>query len=257
MTALANEVRRLSGASGLLGIDAMTEALKSVLMGNDEWMKYIDGRATKINFDVAEIPYYAFYSFRYLTEINLPNCRTIGQYAFYEAGDPDVPITLNIPKALTIGSYAFANTALQDYIEVPTVRNIQERLFSGVYNTKGITFASATSVAANAFDRTRDLVWLDFAKKVNFKADSLVNLRESFKALIMRNSTMSTLASASSFSFLFPDEVGNVYFLVPRSLVDTYKANTVWANFASYFHALEDYTVDGTTTGEINWELIV
>ena len=47
-------------------------------------------------------------------------------------------------------------------------------------------------------------------------------------------------------------ENGTGYIYVPSALVDTYKAATNWSNFASQFRALEDYTVDGTTTGELD-----
>lgn len=35
-------------------------------------------------------------------------------------------------------------------------------------------------------------------------------------------------------------------------LVDTYKADTNWSTYAAQFRALEDYTVDGTITGELD-----
>ena len=42
------------------------------------------------------------------------------------------------------------------------------------------------------------------------------------------------------------------YIYVPRALVNDYKAATTWAQYADKFRALEDYTVDGTTTGELD-----
>lgn len=46
------------------------------------------------------------------------------------------------------------------------------------------------------------------------------------------------------------DKDGYIY--VPRSKVDTLKSATNWSSFASQIRALEDYTVDGTTTGELD-----
>lgn len=45
---------------------------------------------------------------------------------------------------------------------------------------------------------------------------------------------------------------GTGYIYVPRALVDTYKAATNWSTIADQFRALEDYTVDGTITGELD-----
>jgi hypothetical protein len=42
----------------------------------------------------------------------------------------------------------------------------------------------------------------------------------------------------------------NIY--VPSVLVDSYKAYTNWSAIAVNIHALEDYTVDGTITGELD-----
>lgn len=36
------------------------------------------------------------------------------------------------------------------------------------------------------------------------------------------------------------------------ALVDSYKAATNWSTYATQFRALEDYTVDGTITGELD-----
>jgi hypothetical protein len=45
--------------------------------------------------------------------------------------------------------------------------------------------------------------------------------------------------------------------LVPGDLIDSYQIATNWSTLYAggycLFWALEDYTVDGTTTGEINW----
>lgn len=45
---------------------------------------------------------------------------------------------------------------------------------------------------------------------------------------------------------------GTGYIYVPRTLVDSYKAATNWSTYADQFRALEDYTVDGTVTGDLD-----
>ena len=49
-----------------------------------------------------------------------------------------------------------------------------------------------------------------------------------------------------------PIASGTGYIYVPAVLIDSYKAATNWSTYAAQFRALEDYTVDGTTTGELD-----
>ena len=49
-----------------------------------------------------------------------------------------------------------------------------------------------------------------------------------------------------------PIASGTGYIYVPRALLDTYKTATNWSTYANQFRALEDYTVDGTVTGELD-----
>lgn len=49
-----------------------------------------------------------------------------------------------------------------------------------------------------------------------------------------------------------PIASGTGYIYVPEALLDTYKTATNWVTYADQFRALEQYTVDGTTTGELD-----
>jgi hypothetical protein len=49
-----------------------------------------------------------------------------------------------------------------------------------------------------------------------------------------------------------PIESGTGYIYVPRALLNDYKAEESWSTYASQFRALEDYTVDGTITGDLD-----
>lgn len=49
-----------------------------------------------------------------------------------------------------------------------------------------------------------------------------------------------------------PIASGTGYIYVPSALIEDYKVATNWTTYAGQFRALEDYTVDGTTTGELD-----
>ena len=75
--------------------------------------------------------------------------------------------------------------------------------------------------------------------------------------LILRGETMPKLAATDSFDST-PIRSGTGYIYVPRALLSDddatkdYRRATNWSNLANQFRALEDYTVDGTITGELD-----
>ena len=76
-------------------------------------------------------------------------------------------------------------------------------------------------------------------------------------AIILRSETMATLKNTDAFS-MTPIISGTCYIYVPRALLsDTdstkdYRQASNWSTYAAQFRALEDYTVDGTTTGALD-----
>lgn len=70
-------------------------------------------------------------------------------------------------------------------------------------------------------------------------------------ALTLRGNTLVTLTAASTFNNT-PIKDGTGYIYVPRALLEDYKVATNWSAYANQFRALEDYTVDGTITGELD-----
>ncbi len=75
------------------------------------------------------------------------------------------------------------------------------------------------------------------------------------KTLVIRTPSLCPLYATNAFNNT-PISAGTGYVYVPRSLVDSYRSASNWSNFASRFRALEDYTVDGTTTGAIDMSKI-
>ena len=69
--------------------------------------------------------------------------------------------------------------------------------------------------------------------------------------LIIRTSTVCTLSNSNAFKDTSIAS-GTGYIYVPSALIDSYKTATNWSVYADQFRALEDFTVDGTTTGELD-----
>jgi hypothetical protein len=102
---------------------------------------------------------------------------------------------------------------------------------------------------------------LDFHRLTSIGLKSLGSCR-SLKRLILRNTEIAKMLSSESMvgcdhfdgtqSDDNPTGAKDGYIYVPSSLVDSYKADEVWSEFSTQFRALEDYTVDGTTTGALD-----
>ena len=148
------------------------------------------------------------------------NATSVKKYTLYGSNKLD---SVNLPNAMIIGTYALGGCPKLRYVDLH----------------------KAKSIEANAFNACYQLT-----------------------ALILRSSTMVTLENTNAFTNCYhilgttnstynPNGDKDGYFYVPRSLVDnTYKAATNWSTYSTQFRALEDYTVDGTTTGELDWEKV-
>jgi hypothetical protein len=68
---------------------------------------------------------------------------------------------------------------------------------------------------------------------------------------VIRTSTVCKLGNTSALQDT-AIAYGTGYIYVPSALIDSYKTATNWSVYADQFRALEDYTVDGTTTGELD-----
>lgn len=80
------------------------------------------------------------------------------------------------------------------------------------------------------------------------------------KAVIIRSFGSSYALNSSAFNSCYhilgtkntiynPEGLKDGYIYVPRDMIETLSTATNWSTYASQLRALEDYTVDGTTTG--------
>ena len=85
----------------------------------------------------------------------------------------------------------------------------------------------------------------------------------SLKALVIRNFGTNYVIGTSTFSNCYhilgttntaynPNGLKDGYIYVPRNMIETLSTATNWSTHASQLRALEDYTLDGTTTGELD-----
>lgn len=106
-----------------------------------------------------------------------------------------------------------------------------------------------TVVGTRAFNNCKNLLSVIMPNVTNLAQECF---RETgLKYLVLSNEKMCTLDNTSVLlDTSIASGTGHIY--VPSALIEDYKAATNWSTYADQFRALEDYTVDGTTTGELD-----
>jgi hypothetical protein len=186
-----------------------------------------------------------------LTSINMPLATSIAYHAFGGCTSLTYATTENFPSVKgELGGYAFRDCTNLTIVDFPLVTSIGGNAFEFCTSLSSINFPLVTSIGVNAFNGCSSLAKLDFSVLTTINTKAFYNC-SALNSLIIRNSTMCTLKNIDAFTGT-PIESGTGYIYVPADLIDTYVANSVWLTYASQFRALEDYTVDGTTTGALD-----
>jgi hypothetical protein len=226
--------------------------------------------------NVTSVGTYAFYGTGLTGALDLSLCTSIGAYAFCECTDitslsiPNVTsvganafqycnklTALDAPNLTTLGSYAFSgnNTYKMAFksINLPKCTAIPASTLGYCVNLTKLVLPECKSIGNSSFTNCTNLEFVDLPK-----CTSIVNygLRNNAKlgTLILRSETMCTLSNYALNGTKIFNGTGYVY--VPRALIESYQTATNWKTVygknANAFRALEDYTVDGTLTGELD-----
>ena len=208
----------------------------------------IEGTITEYTNDrVTSVGSYAFYKCSSLTVAVFPSVTSIAEGAF---NDCTSLTEVNFPSATSVGSYAFYKCSSLTTADFPSVTSVGNHAFANCTSLTKVNFPSATSVGNYAFGNSTSLTTADFSLLTNI-GTGIFYYCSALTALILRNSSLCTLSSTNALKST-PIASGTGYIYVPSALIDSYKAATNWETHAAQFRALEDYTVDGTTTGALD-----
>ena len=182
------------------------------------------------------------------TGLDFSKITSVGQYGFQNcAAMTDVDFS----SITTMGRNAFSNTGLTEAY-LPNLTSADSHIFANCSALKKVAVAKLRSVPGNFCISCTQLEYADLQAATTIGAQAF-NYCAKLMTVILRSETMCTLASSNCFAnggTTFVNSGGHVY--VPAALVDTYKADSLWSTYADQFRALEDYTVDGTITGELD-----
>ena len=223
----------------------------------------------------------AFYNCINLQSVNCSNAISLGNKVFSGCSYlKDV----SFPELTNVGTNVYENCTGITTANFPNLQSIGSSMFNYCYSLKDVNFPAVTSIGTYAFERCIELTTIDFPKtktvgtyafsncykllSLDFSVlESIGNYTfykcSQFKSLIIRSEKVCALSNINAFTECYhfngtvnstynPDGLKDGYIYVPRALVEDYKEATNWSTFATQFRALEDYTVDGTTTGALD-----
>ena len=187
---------------------------------------------------------------RTIAEFKDDRIETVRDYAFYQCSNLT---EVDLPSATSVKYSAFTGCSALTKVNIPAVKAIEPyNAFSNCRSIKEIVLPVCTKIGHGAFSFCTGL------EKVDCKATGSIEIGNSafgsataLKALIIRSNSVATMLSTNALyeSGIFFDK-GYIY--VPSALIDSYKAANNWSTYADQFRKLEEWTVDGTVTGELD-----
>lgn len=236
----------------------------------------IDGSITELTSNAVNLRDSMFANYTKLKSVNFTNAVGASQKCFQGCSSL---ISANFPRAVSMGQHAFNNCTSLVNVNIPTLVSMNQYAFLGCSSLKSIDFPKlytgigtssfkgctalkdvniplVPSLGSLSFEECTSLEYIDLPVATTI-GTAFYNC-SSLKTLILRADRIVTMTSSKALTGT-AIESGNGFVYVPKKwLSDTdttsdYRQATNWVGFTNMqFRALEDYTVDGTVTGELD-----
>ncbi len=185
---------------------------------------------------------YAFSACTKLTSISLPKAAfsASATRTFYNCISLE-SVDLPLLPTLDLRTSTFYNCSALKNVNLPLCKSLGAQTFVNCTSLEKISLPSFNGNAyAQEFKGCTALKKVDFGGNVNFPKTQAFQDCTALEALIMRGSTVATLANTNNFSGSKIED-GSGYIYVPASLLSTYKAAANWSTFSAQFRSIEDY----------------
>lgn len=198
----------------------------------------LEGTMTEyVNDEVEMVSAYAFCGITTLTKVDLPNAT--GELTSTFQGCTNL-LDVNLPKVTALRGGVFSYTKIA-HLTLPLWKSsAEQRQFDGCSNLESIDVSVLNGFPENGTIGCTNLKYLF--------------LRKTSSIVTISANALYTNTPFKGYNGL----VGTAF--VPSALLSTYQSATNWVtlytNGTCIFKVLENYTLDGTTTGEINWTKI-
>ena len=211
----------------------------------------------------------AFYNCNHISDFNFPLCNEVYKKAFNHCDglervflssaqlmgnsiftDSGVE-TVYINNTTDIPNYTFQRCSKLETVYAGNAKTIGEMAFFKCSSLKSINVSSAEIIKFNAFSECTSLESINLPKASSIAVGAF-NDSTSLNAVILRN--IESICNISDYTIFDNTPIGDGigYIYVPFLLLEEYQNATNWTVFRGQFRALEDYTVDGTTTGALD-----
>lgn len=189
-----------------------------------------------------------------LTTVNIPKLQLIGEWAFYKCKSLT---TMNFPNVIKIFGRGFEGCESLTTINFPNVREIEYLAFYDCKSLVSIYFPNVETIHHDVFGGCDSLTTVDLPALKTISESSFDDLVP-MSAFILRGNVVPEVTEIQWGTIRLGSSIakGTGYIYVPRALINEYKTHKYWSGHAAQFRALEDYTVDGTTTGALDPYLI-
>lgn len=189
---------------------------------------------------------YAFYKCELLNEVTAPLLESISTSCFEACTALD---TLEFPNLKSIGLSGVSGCTNLGAVNVPNVTSMSGSAFKKCTSLSRIVLPKVSELPNNAFEDCSNLEYVDIPIVTSIGSYALRNCTI-LKALILRSNEIVYHGSNCLYNSGIVKKVGYIY--VPKALIEDYKVAQNWSSYSTQFRALEDYTVDGTITGELD-----
>lgn len=181
--------------------------------------------------------------------LDLPNAEVIG---YRLCSDNKNIKTVHAPNAKELSYATFENCTNLHLTgeEFPNLSTINHFCFSGCTALENLRFPMVRIIGASAFQGCSNLVVVDLGSVEVIYNNAFYDCP--LRTLILRKDDVVCQLDGADFLSRTPIEDGQGYIYVPAGLLSTYQTAAYWSSYAAQFRALEDYTVDGTITGELD-----
>ena len=252
LTAYANEVTGESDTTLSEAVHTLADGYGQGGGGDSIWNTIVDGTVTEIDDKdglCTAVKDYTFGRCTSLTSVFLPSATSVGNYAFNSCTKLS---SVDLPHTTSVGKNVFYGCTKLSSLGLPSATSIGASAFNGCTNLSFISLPSATTLRSSVFTNCSALTVADLPNVASILTYVFSGCT-ALKALILRKSdSICTLSSTNAFSYTPIAKNTGGYIYVPSSLIETYKTASQWSTFAAQFRALEDYTVDGTITGDLD-----
>ena len=232
--AIADAIRSKTNKTDKMTVGEMSGEVDGIDL-DAAYQSIIDGTIEELVSDkITQIPGYLLQGSA-VRKISLPKMRTIDNICEFRKLNSLEEVYL--PELVSMASYNFMSCPnLKDSV-FPKLETINTYCFSSSQFTNQIT--------------------LDFPRLKEMKGDCVFyEAGQYLKAMILRRSDQVCTLDGN---YIFGGySTGNkIYIYVPKALMDQYNTDTIWSRWFNTYksfvlRALEDYTVDGTTTGALD-----